>query len=249
MVVSLFGLVIIGGLAMLCFTKAFGIVFLGNERHPHAKPVVEAEFSKLFPKYMVAFMIIIIGIVPQVFIRAIVAPVNLFTGQPALNAEEIDFITLLQRVSLAVCGFIVLSLAVLWIRKMVMSTKKTEISATWGCGYVAPTPKLQYTANSFVRSYRKLVRPILIMNKKENEMKGIFPNPVHSETHPYDKLEAVLIDIPLKHLRSFMGRFSFLQNGNPQFYILYGIIFILLVITLPLLMDAVYYVYELIRQI
>jgi formate hydrogenlyase subunit 3/multisubunit Na+/H+ antiporter MnhD subunit len=35
---SIFGLIIIGGMAMLCFTKAFGIIFLGAERHPCQLP-------------------------------------------------------------------------------------------------------------------------------------------------------------------------------------------------------------------
>lgn len=80
-------------------------------------------------------------------------------------------------------------------------------------------------------------------------MEGVFPNPVLSATHPYDKLEAVFIDIPIKHLRAFMGRFKFLQNGNPQFYILYGVIFIFAVITFPLVIDAVTYVIELFKQL
>jgi hydrogenase-4 component B len=249
MVLAIFGLVIIGGLAMLCFTKAFGIIFLGNERHPYPEPVTETGFSRLFPKYIAAGMIILIGIVPQWFIYFITNPVQLFTGQLSAVPQGTNFIAMLQQVSLAVCSFIFLALLIFWIRKIAVAGKQTATAPTWGCGYEAPSPKLQYTANSFVRSYRKLVRPLLIMNKKENDLAGIFPNPVHSETQPYDKLEAVLIDIPIKHIRGFMGRFRFLQNGNPQYYILYGIIFIILVITLPLLIDGFNYVYELIRQI
>ena len=87
------------------------------------------------------------------------------------------------------------------------------------------------------------------MNKKEGEIKAVFPKPIHSETHPYDKMESVLIDIPLLYLKGFIGRFKFLQNGNPQFYILYGVLFIFIIITFPLLVNAVIYVIELIKQI
>ena len=249
MITSIFGLVIIGGLAMLCFTKAFGIIFLGKERHPHHQPIHEAELSKLFPKYLVALFIITIGLVPQLFIGVLSKPIGLFTGEMNSNIHGTEFISLLQNISIAVFGFILLLILIFWIRKIATASKEIVIAPTWGCGYAAATPKFQYTANSFVRSYRKLIKPLLKMNKKENAMIGVFPNPVHSETHPYDKMEAVFIDVPVKYIRAFLGRFRFLQNGNPQFYIIYGVAFILFVITVPLIIDGTYYVIELFNNI
>jgi hypothetical protein len=127
--------------------------------------------------------------------------------------------------------------------------KKITISTTWGCGYAAPTPRLQYTANSFVRSYRKLIRPLLMMNKSEGIITDVFPESIHCETHPYDRFEAVFIDRPLRVLKKFMGRFDFLQNGSEQFYILYGVVFIILLITIPILIDAVVYLTKLFKQV
>jgi NADH:ubiquinone oxidoreductase subunit 5 (subunit L)/multisubunit Na+/H+ antiporter MnhA subunit len=257
MIVSIFGLVIIGGLAMLCFTKAFGIIFLGQERHPHHQPIHEAEFSKLFPKYLIVLFIISIGVFPQLFIGAIAKPVGLFTCEMIPDSKCPPFVwrgvggvvDMLQNVSIAVCGFILLLIIIFLIRKMVTSSKEISMAPTWGCGYPVVTSKFQYTANSFVRSFRKLIRPMLMMNKKEEAMTGVFPNQIHSETRPYDKMEAIFIDIPVKHLRAFLGRFKFLQNGNPQFYVIYGVVFILLVITIPLIVDGTFYVIELFKKI
>ena len=249
MIASIFGLVLIGGLAMLCFTKAFGIIFLGKERHPHHQPLHEAEFSKLFPKYLIVVFIIIIGLVPQLFVGILAKPVALFTGEINSNVQGVEFISLLQSVSIAVCGFILLAGIIFWIRKTVAATKEIETASTWACGYANSTSKFQYTANSFVRSYRKLIKPLLMMNKKENAMSGVFPNIVYSETHPTDKMEAIFIDAPLKYLRAFLGKFRFLQNGNPQFYIIYGVAFILLVIAIPLIIDGTFFVIELFKRI
>lgn len=88
-----------------------------------------------------------------------------------------------------------------------------------------------------------------MMNKSEGEIKEIFPQPVHSDTHPYDKMEAVFIDAPLRFLKSWMGRFDFLQNGREQFYILYGIAFIIIAIMVPALADAVVYIIHLFKQV
>lgn len=246
---ALFGLVLIGGLAMLCFTKAFGIIFLGVARHPYPEPIGEAGPARLFPQYGVAIAILLIGLAPQLFIAGVIPPVALLAGSQAITASSGILIKTLQSVSGSTAVFLVISLAVYRIRQRMISIKKPVLSTTWGCGYGATTPRLQYTANSFVRSYRKLVRPFLMMNKKEEEVTGIFPKPVHSQTHPYDKMEAVLIDKPLRSLKRLLGRFDFLQNGSEQFYILYGVVFICIVLVLPVLAEAVRYLLELSKQL
>jgi hypothetical protein len=111
--------------------------------------------------------------------------------------------------------------------------KPREVSTTWSCGYVGSTEKMQYTASSFIRAYRKLAEPLLSIRKKKKEIKGIFPEKGGQETHPYDKAEEWFIDYPLQLLKKVFNRFTFLQNGNLQFYILYGIVFISLALAIP----------------
>ena len=53
-----------------------------------------------------------------------------------------------------------------------------------------------------------------------------------------------MIDIPLNMLKSFIGKFTFLQNGNLQFYILYGMVFITLVLGIPYVFE---YIHSLIK--
>ena len=79
----------------------------------------------------------------------------------------------------------------------------------------------------------------LMNSKKDNEVHGIFPIKGHLETHPYDKLEKWIIDNTIRSYRSFMGRFLFLQNGKLQFYLLYGIVFIISVICIPLFYEKI----------
>jgi hypothetical protein len=90
-----------------------------------------------------------------------------------------------------------------------------------------------------VRTYRKLAQPLLSVDVKKKEIHGIFPDHGQHETHPYDKVEAWLIDMPLKFIRHFINRFSFLQNGVLQIYILYGVAFIGLILITPLIYDKI----------
>jgi len=87
------------------------------------------------------------------------------------------------------------------------------------------------------------------MFKSSKEVTGIFPDGVHYETKPYDKIEKWLIDSPLRTYRSFMNRFLFIQNGKLQQYILYGIVFIVAVILFPLLYDKFFSIFDFLKQL
>lgn len=97
---------------------------------------------------------------------------------------------------------------------------------------------MQYTASSYIRSFRKLAEPLFLINKHKTELTGLFPKKGKHETHPLDKMEEWFINIPLRRMYFIFGKFRFIQNGNPQFYVLYGAIFILLIIGLPIFYDA-----------
>jgi len=238
---SISGLVLIGGLAILCFTKAFSIVFLGNQREQLPENPSETGFWQLFPMYLTVALMITIGLFPSVFLNLLQKPVNLFTHHIVfnLNLIKVGAIDSLQTVNWLFFIFILLVIALVFVRKFINARRKIESGTTWGCGYCQATSRQQYTANSFVRSYSKLVKPLLDIEKKEVEVSEVFPSPKKYETEPYDKIERLLIDKPLKLLNKISELFLFLQNGQLQRYILYGIVFITAVICVPLIIDKI----------
>jgi formate hydrogenlyase subunit 3/multisubunit Na+/H+ antiporter MnhD subunit len=243
MIASIFtilGLVLIGGLALLCFTKAFSVVFLGNERHSFDHEIKEVPQIQLIPLYMIAFFILIIGVFPQYFIGLIMQPVALITGSEAVGRIfENNLTDSLQHITLAVWGFILLILTVFLVRKFVQPKRMVTYESTWACAYEGPAAQMQYTAGSFVRSYSKLLKPVIMSVKREKEIHGIFPSDGFYVSHSYDKLEKWLIDKPIMAIKSFMGRFRFLQNGKLQFYILYGILFIVSIVCIPIIYETI----------
>lgn len=248
-ILSIVGLVLIGGLALLCFTKAFGIVFLGQERSQIHHEIKEAEPSKLFPGYLIILFILIIGLFPQLFIRLLINPVCLFTVGLNQGFSDLRMIDNFLSISLVAWTFL-LAMVIIWaIKKYVVRSAQVDITPTWGCGYAAPSSKMQYTASSYVRSYRKLISPLLMMNKKEEDVKGVLSSPIQSQTHPYDKIEVVFIDLPLKLLNKILARVRFLQTGNVRHYILYGVIFIFIIVIFSFLSDAMNYLIALLKQI
>jgi len=140
-------------------------------------------------------------------------------------------------------------LVVLGIRKLVVRNRTVTVLPTWNCGYTAPTARIQYTASSFVKTYSKLFGMIFLIFKKEKEVEGIFPTSAHLETRPYDKIEKWFIDYPIINFKLFLGRFRFVQNGKLQFYILYGILFIISIISIPILYDKIMELIDFMRQL
>ncbi|MDD3723454.1 MAG: proton-conducting transporter membrane subunit [Lutibacter sp.] len=249
---SVFGLVLIGGLALLCFTKAFGAMFLGNPRHLFHTEPKESNLGKLVPMYMAATFIVVIGLFPQFFFSLISEPLKLYTGKINFTGEITTAISItetMQTIGFSAMGFIALALLIFLIRNRIIAQKSKPILATWSCGYVGETEKMQYTASSFIRSYRKLAEPMLSIKKNKIEVEGIFPITGRHETHPYDKIEEWLIDKPWSLMKLFFGKFRFLQNGNPQFYVLYGVTFIALIISIPIINEIIKKIIYFLNQI
>ena len=235
------GLVLIGGLAMMCFTKAFSIVFLGYSRNIDSDDIHERGFWQLLPMYMTVIFMICIGLFPSFFLDALQRPVNLFTHTIVfnLNLLKVGSIDSLQIINWLFLGFIIFILVMIALRNFINRKNTIEEGPTWGCAYGTQGSKLQYTAGSYVRSYSKLAKPVLDIEKKEVEIDEVFPVRKHYETNPYDKIERIFIDKPLKFLSRISDVFLFLQNGHLQRYIIYGIIFITGVICLPLIFEKI----------
>lgn len=246
MLFSILALVLIGGLALICFTKAFGIVFLGNQdtRHKTIESGIgnSANHEKggnVLPLYLIAAAIVAIGLFP--FILAIPLAKTIALYLPAGTAESYlqiqKLLGNLMQVGWYSLGFVALSAVIYLLRTRLVSQRRQSAGPTWGCGYTGNTAKMQYTASSFIRTYRKLAEPVLFIKKHKKDAAGLYPDRIEQETHPGDWIETLLIDKPILLSRKFLRRFGFLQNGNIQAYILYGFIFISVAVLLPLIVS------------
>jgi len=247
-IIAVIGLALIGGLALLCFTKAFGIIFLGSERHEVQNVPHEVSGAALFPTYLIAAFIALIGLFPQIFISLLQKPAALFGAVSGLTSDH-NIIRLMQRVSISAWALAGLILLIYLLRNAVLSRRQVTTGPTWGCGYDTASPKLQYTASSFVGAYSKIIKPVVEIRKTDVTICDIVPGPIHSESHFHDKLETGLIDRPARSLRGFLGRFKFLQNGSVQFYVLYGVVFIAISILIPMIIEALRSLFLILKQL
>ncbi len=102
--------------------------------------------------------------------------------------------------------------------------------ATWGCGYLAPTPRMQYTSSSFAQMLVGMFAWVLRPRTHGPEALPLFPRQAdfHSEVPDAVLDEAVL---PSFHFTAWLfSAFRVFQQGNIQAYLLY--IFLALIILL-----------------
>ncbi|HAF30987.1 MAG TPA: hypothetical protein DCG75_18270 [Bacteroidales bacterium] len=232
-IVSFAGLAIIGGLSLLVFTKSFGTIFLGNQRTELHSVPAEVSFSMRMPQYIIIGIMLLIGIFPSFFFKyASQAVLNSFAG-----IESFDIITLnpflnnLSLVGIYAAGFLILILAIYVTRSYLIKKNATQISSTWGCGYVAPKVSMQYTGKSYSKSLGKILGFVVSEKKKYEEIETIeiFPQGRKHSSYYVDFFENKMIGKITNRLQYFMNLFQFVQNGSLQMYIIYGLFFIAIV--------------------
>jgi len=236
MLIGILGLVLIGGLALFCFTKAFGIVFLGTPRSPEAAHASEVPKSMLFAKFLPIIFIVLIGIIPIYFFRLVAYILK--DKFPNVQIQHLSILNSLSSIGMLSLGLILLIFILGIIRKWVLSRREVKIGPAWGCANTIADPATnQYTATSFAANFNRIAKPLFVEHNKPVLYKEeeIFPSKKIFETHSEDKVEVKLINPIANWIVKFNSKFAFLHTGKIQDYILYPLIFIILIVVLSLL--------------
>ena len=143
---ALAGLGLIGGLALACFAKVNGVMFLGQPRE-NTGSGREGGPLLLAPMLALAAVCIVIGVVPAVGLLpagAAAAQLSPMTAE-TLRAGVLAGTRTLTGLMASLAALLVLAalLPTWWSRR----TRVTR--DTWSCGYPELTPRMQYTAASF----------------------------------------------------------------------------------------------------
>ncbi|MFZ4858438.1 MAG: proton-conducting transporter membrane subunit [Desulfuromonadaceae bacterium] len=230
-------LALVGGLAVACFVKVYGIVFLGVPRTETHTARHEAGWQMLVPMLLLGLLCLAIGLAPGVVVKplqlvsmSIIPGVARTVGLPLQELLPTTMITLLGLALL-----VLIAIIAVWYRRRLAGSVFSE-TTTWGCGYQRPAPRMQYSASSFAEMLTSLFAFVLKPHSHQPEgITGLFPRKSHFFSHVP---EAVLELVYIPALARLYGRFSGfrrLQSGILQQYVLYSLI------TLILLLAASYF--------
>ena len=228
---SMAALGLVGTMAILCFTKAAGIVFLGEPRSREAKDVKkDVPFIMLLPSGILAVLTIVIGIFPKVFVRTVLTPVSQYVLAISSDREVIlGFINAIVNLTAEISGYFLIFIAILVAAALLkfLICRRYEEHTTWGCGYDKPTSRMQYTASSYTNPFMSTLKPLFKRISHIKKPKDLFPDEAYYELEIEDIEEAYIVKPLVRWDEKILTKFERLQNGNIQHYILVGLVFLL----------------------
>ncbi len=228
--VMLGALALIGGLAAACFTKAFGVVFLGEPRSPDALKAYESGAAMRIPMATLAALCVLVGLAAP-WLPAILRPaVSLLAGAdagPAWTAAGAGTAAALAALPGLALGAALVGGIFFWARRRRQRLRPDRMSVTWDCGYAAPTPRMQYTASSFAEPITRIFRPLLRTRFHEQSPAGLFPDTASWSTHTPDFFHERVFGWFFKLAESLLARGRLLQHGRLNLYILYIVLALL----------------------
>ncbi len=219
-------LAMVGALAVACFVKAFGAVFLGTQRSPRPASAREASPMMIVPMALLAACCVAIGVLPVLITGVLERTVECWSGRPAAagGLRSLAPLSLLPWVAGLLGLLVALGFLVAFRAK-----RHHRPAPTWDCGYVHPGSRIQYTASSFAQGLVSMFRGVLLPRTHSPRIAGPFPCSASFSSHVDD----VVLDRVLRpswlRIRRKIGRLRFLQQGSVQRYLLY-ILLILLVL-------------------
>jgi len=212
-------LALVGALALACFAKAYGAVFLGTPRSEGVEHAHEAPRAMLIPMGILAGICALIGMAPLAVApfldRAIAAWAPGIAVPSVASAAPLGWVGI---------GSVVLAagLALAWLAlSSRLRSTPSGAGPTWGCGYLAPTSRMQYTASSFAENIVRIFHWALWPVVRRPQIKTLFPPHDHFHSHVPDAVldRAVLPAVGVV-ARIFVG-LRRMQTGSIPIYVLY----------------------------
>jgi hydrogenase-4 component B len=228
MLLGVAALAMVGVLATLCFVRAIGLALLGQPRSPAAANAHESSRTLLVPMIGLAIGVVGMPFVAWLLVDALAPVVNQIAGSPTATTRVVASLQTIAIVSGAIWVAIGLGYAVLARR-----TRRRRAAPTWGCGYTAPTARMQYTSGSFSEAAHILLPRILRPRIAIRRDAGAFPAPGQLTSDRRDPFTREGYEPAFDRLDRRIARVRWVQQGLLHIYLL------LIVATVVLVLAAV----------
>jgi len=235
-------LALTGGLAMVCFVKAFGITFLALPRSDAAAGAHEASPPMRVAMLALAAACVALGLGPTLVVPAFgsVAASLLRTTPPAAGGTWLtlrvsgDFASL-STVAIAVSIAVSLLVPLLALR-LVGASRRTRSYETWGCGRIVQTARMEYTATAFANPFKRVFdffyRPTKRLDIEFHPESRFFVERIEYENPTRSIFDDWLYRPALDLLHSVARAVGALQSGSANQYLAYILAALLLMLVL-----------------
>ena len=223
-------LALIGGLAVACFVKAFGTVFLGQPRSDLALHAHEAEANMVGPMIALAACCLAIGVAPGCVAPLLDSAIRVWAPELARDLPALATVAPLGWVSAAAVALCAVLLFAGLAQASAVRRGNVAFAGTWDCGYAAPAATMQYTSSSFAQMLVGLFDWVLRPHLKRPDALSVFPARTRFASHVPD----LILDGVLRPLYRLGARvttsFRYFQAGQVQAYLFYIVVFLIVLL-------------------
>jgi hydrogenase-4 component B len=213
------GLGLIGALALACFTRVSGAVFLG---HPRGRAfAARDDWGLVAPMMGLLTLCLLVGVYPGIAVRPAVAVARSIMMES--GGEAADAVSILSS-ALPAIGAVAALLAGLtaiagYFRLRAGRVNRAAVNLTWGCAYALPGARMQYTASSFSA-------PVLSAFGSFAE-RGVERDATSFATDPEDRVLTRLVRPLWARARALAEALRPLQQGRVTTYLQYMVLTVL----------------------
>jgi hydrogenase-4 component B len=218
-------LALVGALAALCFVRLIGIVLLGQARSAEAARAHESPLDMTLPIALLAGVCLFAAFAPDRVVR-LHAPLvaMLIHADPTSVAAPVSAL-----MPVVWCNLFTVAALVVVGALLMRRTRATRTTETWGCGYAAGSPRMQYTGRSFAELLvDRLLPQWLRPRRRLASPEGVFPAAARDSSEAVDPFLRSAYEPFLVAWGDRFARLRWLQRGSLHLYLLYIVVALVL---------------------
>lgn len=227
-------LALVGGLSAVTYVRLVGVALLGEPRSRAAEHAHESSPWLLAPMLALLAGCVVLAIVPGPTLTALSGVFEPALGPAgvaalrSLDAEEAP-LSALGRLN---AGLLVLAVGGTLAFQRLVRRAPVADAGTWGCGYVRPTARMQYTGLSFAQILCELILPGAMRPRATPvAVKGLFPVASDFSARAADPLLERAYEPLFVRCGHWFSRLRILQQGKTHVYLLYIAAMVVLALT------------------
>jgi hydrogenase-4 component B len=223
-IIGIFSL--IGALSLACFTKAFGIAFLGRSRSDQAAKAHECSEGMATAQVLLALSCLAL---------AVTAPTTIFLFQPVLRlligpVYTAGPIFTLPMTTIFLVGFAT-TLGIFALFQRLRST--THQYNTWDCGYGPLPARAEETGTSFSHPIGRIFGPLLQYRTNyqiEGSNRRLFPERINVDVYMFPLLEGFIYRPSIAAIEKLSGALVKVQTASIHIHLLYVFVAMLVLV-------------------
>ena len=218
-----------GALAVACFIKLLGAVFLGSPRSRAAEHAHDPPASLAAPMAVLAIGCASIGLFPTIALPLLQSAARSWGALPDSSAT-IAALAPMHWITPSGIGLVALIALVVLVARALPRADVVAGAGTWDCGYAQPTTRMQYTGSSFGRTLVGLFAFILWPRIHWPVIRGVFSKPAHFKSMIPDTVLHRLVLPLFQGAGRSLPSLRVLQQGQTQMYVLYILVIMIVLL-------------------